>query len=152
MLNFTNLEQSFILTDSLGIDPNTADCYILWIGGGERTRITEHHIIPEGKTYDDIKNDYSSCQPSWSVYALMKLLPYSIKVWNDDAGRYGKIVEYYLNIDPGETIEYSYLDGEDDNGTCISRPLKENPVGELIFVLSTIKRITKTLHMKEPNQ
>lgn len=139
-MNFTNLDQCCIL-EKMGVDPETADCYMLWVGGENRARVTQIQIIPEGKTYKDIQSEYSSCKPAWSAYALMKLLPDSIEIWDDDAGRHGKKETCYLNIIPGDSIAYETLEMKQ----LISRPIDKDVIGETILILSTVKKLTKTL-------
>lgn len=75
----TNRDQvKFLL--NLGIDPNTADCYMLWMSNHSNPAIATS-IIPEGLSYDQIKDNYScSIAPCWSRFAIQKLLPSCLKV------------------------------------------------------------------------
>lgn len=75
----TNRDQvKFLL--NLGIDPNTADCYMLWMSNLSNPLVATS-IIPEGLSYNQIKDSYScSIAPCWSRFAIQKLLPSSLKV------------------------------------------------------------------------
>lgn len=75
----TNRDQvKFLL--NLGIDPNTADCYMLWMSNHSNPLVATS-IIPEGLSYNQIKDNYScSIAPCWSRFAIQKLLPSSLKV------------------------------------------------------------------------
>jgi hypothetical protein len=75
----TNRDQVKYLLN-LGIDSNTADCYILWMSNHSDPAITTS-IIPEGLSYNQIKDNYScSIAPCWSRFAIQKLLPSYLNV------------------------------------------------------------------------
>ena len=135
MMNYTNLDQSFILA-GLGIDAETADCYLLSINN-----VSERYIIPEGKTYSSILEEHTCCYPCWSVYALLKQLPYRITAWDDCAGRTGARIDYELELIPGTRIAYV----DSSYHAIISRPLDINPIAEIIIVLSAVLDIVKAL-------
>lgn len=140
-MDFTNLEQSYIL-EKLGVDINTADCFMLWVGEQKNARLVELHVIPNGKTYKDIQEEYSSCRPAWSAYALMKLLPFSIDFWEEGTDGQRRKETCLLSIIPGDTIAYETVKMMK---TLISRKIDKDVIGETILILSTVKKITKAL-------
>ena len=80
MSRFTTKELiDFLL--KLGIDPNTADCYMLWMERYDSEPVHEIYILKEGETFDDLKNSYScTILPCWSRYAIQRLLPSQIEI------------------------------------------------------------------------
>lgn len=95
----TNLSQVDILL-SLGVDVNTADGYILYTTDKKgNIKHLEKYMLPENMTYTDQEQYYSKgiIKPSWSTYAVLKLLPKNIVKGDKN---------YILNVIPEDSIKY----------------------------------------------
>ena len=132
---YTTAKQAEVLLNAFNVDPDTADCYLILVKSGDEVSF-EQHIIPDFVDFSELAAEYDAqLIPCWSINALLSVLPQSLIIWDDDAGRNGKNVEFNLRYSPGR-ISYESLE---EDRILLEEVNMEFPINAIISMFTKVK-------------